>query len=450
MKLPEPQVSKLPLFEKKPETSVFGQVRFDGMQYLTPLSDSPHLTFSNLLSARLSVLKETPRYDLAADVSGGTFFVKTQSHFVVHEVFATTRFQPQLRGTFGRKKSPWNDMDRRWQMAVWQPHFAIDALRPDDQGLTGFFLNWKGENAEVIGFASPIYIPTMGPEIREEGGSIVSDSRWYRAPSSEFNFNERINSIVYDLDIPDTAKLVTQQSVALSGVFGKRNKGWWSQVSAGYKPVNDLILERSAFKSLTEDVVDVTVRPQVTYHALASVDVGYATENAKVVFSYLQDQPEEKRPPRDSSIQKLMAMKAYSAAVDFVVDDFLERSFAVQMSYLKVDGGKIVDITEDGSPDDITLFDRRQKFNDAVQMRLEGQLASLQRKPLVARLKWLYDFEQQGSLFNTEFLYYPNQKWALVMGADILGVNDEESGSSQFLNQYRANDRVYGGMTYVF
>jgi hypothetical protein len=68
----------------------------------------------------------------------------------------------------------------------------------------------------------------------------------------------------------------------------------------------------------------------------------------------------------------------------------------------------------------------------------------------VTRFKYLYDSDQRGSLVNTEFLYYPDQKWALVAGADILGVQDESYKPSSFLNQYRANDRFYGGMTYVF
>lgn len=435
--------------EIKSSTSVFGQVRFEGMQYLTPLDESPNLTYSNLLSARMSLHRDGDYIDSAADVSAGTFFIRNQTHLVVHEAYASLKPYP-VKGYAGRKKFAWSDMDSRWQMGLWQPRFAIDTLRPEEQGLTGFFANWQGEKIEILGFASPLYIPSMGPDIREEGGSLISDSRWYRAPSSQYNFNDRINSIVYDLDIPDAAKLVNQQSVGISGRYGDRELGPWLAISAGRKPVNDLILTRKAFKSTSEDKVDVTVAPEVTYHNITSMDFGYSLKRLKLTLSYLEDRPDEKRPEEDGSIQKLLPLKAYSVSMDFAINEFFNRNFAVQLGYLKVDGGGIQDIISDGTPDDFTLFDQRMKFTDALSVRVEGQLASIQRKPLVSRLKWLYDYDQQGTLLNAEFLFYPSQKWALIMGADILGVQDEGKDVSDFLNQYRANDRVYGGMTYVF
>lgn len=431
-------------------THVYGQIRMEGMQYLTPIPKAPQLSYSQLLSVRLSALKETSWVDMVADVSGGTFFTRGQSHILVHEVYLASHGSGPVKGYLGRKKKDWSELDRRWQLGLWQPKFAIDALRPEEQGLSGLFLDYNTQAAEVLVFASPLFIPSVGPDIREEGGGLVADSRWYREPSRDYDFNNRINNINYDLDIPEAAKLAAQGSVAVMTRLGSKEKGPWFVASAGYLPVNDLVLKRKNFKDVAQDKVDVTVSPEVTYHGVYSADLGYSFENLKSSISYLQDEPREKLPDTEWSIQKLDTIRAYSAALEFSLANFLSRTLAFQLEYLRVNGGEIVDITSNGQPDDFTLFDQRLKFTNALSFRVEGQLASFFRRPFVTRFKYLYDYDQRGSLLNAEFLYYPSQKWAVVMGGDVLGVQDETYRISGFLNQYRANDRFYGGMTYVF
>lgn len=456
LQLSQPKTSQSPLVEeskfqlRETKTTVVGHLRVEGMQYLTSLPDSPQLNFSNLLSARVSAYRERPLFDLAADVGGGTYFIKGQSHLIVHELFANLKPSQNIRTFAGRKKAQWSELDRRWQLGLWQPYFSLDLLRPEDQGLTGLFYQHRNSDFEFLVFASPVFVPSMGPQVREEDGSLVSDNRWYRAPSSNYNFNNRINSISYDLDIPDIARLVTQESLSASIRAGDRLQGAWLQVAAGYKPVNELQLKRKVFKAISEDKVDVTVSPEVAHHGIFSMDVGYSYNRLRWALSYLEDRPSIENPDEDWSVQKLEPLQAYSASLDFDIENFLSKSFLVQLSYLKVEGGGIVDVTSDGSPDDITLFDQRLRFSDAVSVAIEGQLSTIYRKPLVSKLKWLYDYDQQGSILSTEFLYYPSQKWAFVMGADILGVQNDQIETSSFINQYRANDRVYGGMTYVF
>jgi hypothetical protein len=214
--------------------------------------------------------------------------------------------------------------------------------------------------------------------------------------------------------------------------------------------VNELILKRQNFKDISQDKLDVTVSPDVAYHNIRSIDLGYTFESAQASISYMEDDPGVKTPDTDWAIQKLQGIRAFSGALDFTLERVWGRTLAFQLGYFKADGGSILDIREDGSPDKVTLFDQRLQFTNAMSIRVEGQVGTFFRRPFVTRFKYLYDSDQKGSLINTEFLYYPNQKWAVVAGADILGVQDESYKTSSFLNQYRANDRFYGGMTYVF
>lgn len=436
------------------QNTVFGQIRLEGMQYFKDVPEAPQLTQSQFLSARLSLLgsfETLPSVQYGADFSGGTFFSRSQSSLTVHEAYlATSRLARETQVSLGRKKAQWSELDSRWQTGLWQPRSALDALRPEEQGLTGLFVDYNRPNFQMLGFVTPIFIPTMGPEIREEGGSLVSDSRWYRSPPATIGFNQQVNSLVYKLDIPEAAKLAVNPGAAVMGRIGSRDVGFWGAGAYGHKPVNDLLLRRQNFKATSSPTVDVTVSPDIAFHDIVSADAGYSGDTVQMVVSLLSDNPAEKRPDPDQSIQKLEPLQAYSANLDWTVKNLFSRSVQLQLGYLKVYGGGIHDIVADGSRDDYTLFDERLKFTNAATVGFQGSLFNISSRPLVTKVRYLYDFDQKGTLMSAEFQYYPKTEWALVVGADLLGVEDESYKPTSFLNQFRANDRVYGGMSYVF
>ncbi|RYZ64191.1 MAG: hypothetical protein EOP09_16330, partial [Proteobacteria bacterium] len=195
---------------------IYGNLRLEGMQYMTTLPESPNLTYSQFLSAQVSYIGETNWFENAIDFGAGTFFSRSQSHIAVHELYSSPR-TANYRVYVGRKLNGWSAMDREWNMGVWQPYFEIDALRPEPQGLSGLFFDVNRDNYQFLAFASPLFIPTMGPGIREENGALVSDSRWYRSPVTEQDFIGRPIPITYSLSVPETTKLASQQSYGVMG-----------------------------------------------------------------------------------------------------------------------------------------------------------------------------------------------------------------------------------------
>jgi len=447
--IPLPKLTSEVLLKGKTQHRVYGQLRLEGMKYFTEIPETPELTYSQFLSGQLSYVGETEWLENAADISAGTFFSLNQSHIVVHELYTSPRTQ-DYRVYVGRKKHTWSEADHDWNLGVWQPYFELDSLRPEEQGLTGVFFDVNREKWQMMMLATPIFIPSMAANVREENGGLVADSRWYHAPSRQADLiNDKPTTITYKISIPEAAKLAAHGGYAFHGRAGNKEKGLWLATSAGYTPVNQLLLKRNVKYQINKDV-GVIVSPDVTYHSVFSADMGYSVGNARATASYIQDNPKMVKPDPDWAIQELSGLRAYSAGVEWTTPKIFSRSILMQLSYLRVDGGNVQDVGSDGQPDDLNLYDQRMKFTNAMKIKVQGELARLFRRSLVTKFSYLYDKDQKGSMVNTEFLYYPSQAWAFVMGADILGTDDETVKPTGFLNQYRANDRFYGGMTYVF
>lgn len=438
-----------------PSQSVLSaEIHFESMQYLRDIPENPGLSKSQFLSVQFAAAgspNSIPSMSYKVDAGAETFFNSVESDYIVHEMEVTSHITNNVSVSAGRKKESWSEMDHRWQLGLWQPQFAIDTLRPEEEGLSGFFLNWSGSNFEVIGFLSPLYIPSQGPNIREDNGSLVSDSRWYRSPSSSFNFTpSATNRIDYHINVPNLSDIVMNPGSALSARLGKRDDGWWGESSWGHKPVNNLLLQRQIYKSVDQSVIVADIEPVVGYHDIVSADLGYSLPRIQASVSFLQDNPETKLPDSSSAIQRLNPLTAYSGQLDWTVPNVFDRSILFQFGYLKVYGGGITDIRSNGQADDLTLFNWRLAFTDAYSVGAQAQLARIMNKPLLTKIRYLYDIDQKGTLMNTEFQLIPASSWVVLLGLDVLGVDDESYRPDSFLNRYRGNSRMYGGMSYVF
>jgi hypothetical protein len=71
-------------------------------------------------------------------------------------------------------------------------------------------------------------------------------------------------------------------------------------------------------------------------------------------------------------------------------------------------------------------------------------------RQILGKWSYAYDWDQQGSLVGAELQLQVSREWLVLAGADLLGVENENLKPNSFLNQYRANDRIFGGLTYVF
>lgn len=441
----------------RPQGTVYNSnVRVEAMSYPTAIPESPQLSRSLLTSVDFKMAKDTENSQSKMDVSGGLYEGAGGSFLAVREIYTSGIFnQGTTVGSVGRKVEHWSQLDNDWQLGFWQPKFNLDSLRPQDQGLTGFFFKQTYNEAEVLLFASPIFIPTMGPEIKEKNGSLVSESRWYRTPSNSFALRGQQTRLVYALDVPDYRELVLKPAWGTRISLGNLKHGLFASLNYGYKPINSLLLKYKTSLFLPEEdpqTGEVLIRPAVGYHEISGMDVGYGFGPGKIVLSYLQDRPNQQLPSDNWVQQQPNAMKGFGVHMDsdVRVPGFFS-PVNLTAGYLRISGATIQDYDAEGNEQG-AIFDTRTNFTNAAMFKAL-MTTMVAKKRLDTQLKYTREFDQVGSIINAELNYFPTNQFALILGADALGpdkVNSQNDRDTRFLNQYRSNDRVYGGLNYAF
>ncbi|MFN8944368.1 MAG: transposase, partial [Pseudobdellovibrionaceae bacterium] len=434
-------------------------------EYLSTIPEQKELTRSQLASIQFAGernLNDSSQVIIGTDIYVGTHFARQSTQLALNESYVSVFVSPKAvqdeHLSVGRKLYDWSRVDRHWSLGLWESKLYIDAIRTESQGLTGFFYYNRGDSGSILLFASPMFIPSQGPEIREERGTLTADSRWYRTPSPQFELLGKVNKIEYNLDIPDRMSLAARPGAAVQLKLGDE-EGFFAQSSAGYKPVNELILERKNFKKIDSLELDVTVRPKTTYHQIVSLDVGFKNDEFQLSQSYLEEAPESQKAEKDWAIQRLSSIRALGTHFSLVLDpeknSLMRRIWNSQtefnFDYLKVEGGEITDYLANGQKDTLLLFDQRLQYSNSLRGKMKTTLGRLFKRPLGLQYSYLYDFDQRGSLIQSELKYEMTPSWVWILGADFIGVEDEEKSKvTSFLNQNRANDRYYAGMGYVF
>ena len=77
-------------------------------------------------------------------------------------------------------------------------------------------------------------------------------------------------------------------------------------------------------------------------------------------------------------------------------------------------------------------------------------MAQIGNQMLGLKTNWLYDREQVGSILSSELNIHLLNSLNIETGFDVIGTEDQKTENYGFLQNFQANDRVYGGLDYVF
>jgi hypothetical protein len=355
----------------------------------------------------------------------------------------------------GRKLYTWADWDSDWKLGVFQPRYTENGLRPKEAGFTGGFFDVHDEHWALTLAAMPVFVPDFGPHISVQDNQLTSKNPWFLSPPAHFLLTDTNPPTQGDIhyDIADHNAMQIASHGGAAGKLEYANGGYGSRWSYAYKPINQFVVSFPSGHPLavgaSGDFMMISVTPRVVYERVTnwdqSVTSGRWTLNGGVAY----DSP-VKNPGVDSSTsQQLADAWIVAASVTRRLEEAGPHGASVKLGFLKVNGGD-ADATGRFAGDG-SIFGRRFQFYEAYLLALKEELRSGLRFPLETEARVIYDRMQGGGVFSLSTGMNFTRAFRADLQLDVLGLLTSNAPINDgFLSDFRANDRLGLGVSYVF
>lgn len=384
-------------------------------------------------------------------ISGHAYFSTNQpllNYSHVDELYVGLKnFMGADEVKIGRYRQVWSTMDSFWRLGAWQPLFLWNYVKPEEQGLAGLFLRWKPANYTIDVFASAFFIPSQGPSFVLRNGNFESSSPWFSIPTQQIVIGSGRAVVKYNLHTPEVSDIVMNPSLGFNiRRDSNKDQSWW-MAGAAFKPVNHLGMGLKDNLRISTSELNVELYPYVQYHLLASAEFGYRMKKSDAILGVVGDFPKDVSLADDQS--GVQFQRSIMISPMYMYHFNSENLKSMTVSYIYRDTSE-VNYIGDVQVASAAHGADRYLFKNAASLAFNGLI--LNKFPLYLNMRSAYDFSLKGVLVTGEINYRPSANWSLTMGMETIGVDagDNFIEPRNAFAQYRLNDRVYGGINYVF
>lgn len=345
--------------------------------------------------------------------------------------------------TLGRKKQDWSRMDDAWALGVYSPRFLWDPIRPQKIGLTGAFYQYTYKGYQFTIFGSPLSIPERGFPIRQEGGQLTSSSPFYIPQYSSATLAGSEIPIRYQIQYPQMKQLLVNPNAMVKGrIQNTPGRGFWVQGMYGYLPIHQVNVSVEATYKPVEDIADVTIHPRVLMRHLVTAEAGYESRHIDFWSSATEERPVGQQAPARWNTPAWQPARILASGVTWKIkpEVFHMRTQAIYMT--EPNGSRANQTIQVDLPN---RFDYQRAGRIGFDYRPSDRFAY--------SLTQTYDARDLSSLHSLDVNYYKrfgtkqnDPMLALNVGADFFDSKTNEG----FVGQFKGNDRVRAGFSYVF
>jgi hypothetical protein len=434
--------------DAQPENPI---LKFDlrGLDYLS--DNQVDSSFQQNIEAQID-LKKTGSFFAESRAIVGSFSETKSSYVAVPELYVGLQDSPSKFISLGRQIHTASFVDSYYHLGLYNSYFTNDLINFTEQGLTGLHLQIANQFFGLRVGVHPLYFPNQGPQVREENGSLVSSNRWAPRPPAQFKFADQVKNIEYVIRDYEVSEIISNPGQVATFFVGSDLQRPYLRVSYAHHPINDIPLTRDTYAGALDSVGHVALFPVVTYHEVKSVDVNLDAGLFKSTLSYVEDNPENKVADENETLQSLNPLKIYGLYLAADLTKFFRRQVRISLALADIYGGEIKDLMSNGEESAFTFSTQRTQYRKPVTLAVASELFFGKSKAITSEISWTYDQVFQGSLVSAQFKYPVLAQMSVNLGFDFLGVENELSGdtANNFLSKNQANDRVYGGLQYVF
>jgi len=411
-----------------------------------------------VLSANLNLEAQSSGFTYKVNpLVQGVVQAEDEFYFAVPEAYVQPRkIAPGFNLTVGRQKRRWSYLDEEFQLGVWQPQVRWDYLAPKQQGLLGVFFDWSlSPYVRFTFLTSPFFLPDQGPNFRLRDGRFTSANRWFVAPHSGvrmFNNTQFASDapLYFELDRPSEEEVIMNSTVGF-GIQVQGSGPYWTQINYAYKPRNQIHLGIECVQcvKIPQTEVRALIHTKVVKHHVLTWESGFDRVDDRAWLSVTGDLPQQSGFPETYAESELNTMIIAGGAYQHYLGKWVKPSW-MQYSYMRThvfrrsNGNSLV------ASNDVQSSGDRYHLSEVVAVDWRIQLHSQARDRLNWRNRYMYSVPEKGGVLTSNLDWTVNDvTWTL--GFDVLGADvAPDSKNAGMVSKYRANDRVYGGVSYVF
>lgn len=355
--------------------------------------------------------------------------------------------------SLGRKLERWSEWENDWRQGVFQPRYLENKLRPEFAGLTGVFASQELGPVKLTAGYMPIFIPDFAAHFWVENDKFVSRNPWFLPPASTFSFQNVAGDLRYSVNTPKTEKIVLNGGGIAKAEFAHKDL-YLARLAFAYKPSEQLLLgfpSRNQFQvRANEDFMSIEITPRVFYQRVVSADQVIKLNNWTVSASAIYENPQD-NIPKDFTTSTVAPAMIYGLGVSRPLEAEGPNAARLTLGALKIDGGDKPDRGDFAQGAGKTLFERRYQYYEAYSLGLSKPWRGLGRFPLETGAKLIYDRLQNGGVVSLSCGMNFSKEFRADLQVDYLGLlTGPAKIPDGFLADYRANDRIGVGMSYVY
>ncbi|MEY4615130.1 MAG: hypothetical protein RJB66_90 [Pseudomonadota bacterium] len=425
-----------------------GQVGSKSIFYLNDQYQNPDVRSVQLFEGRITREADESDFSLGIDLEGQFSHAQQGfNSFTANEFYF--RMDPLWSGTtlfLGRKRSHWSSLDDRWKLGLWQPNYRIDALNPHSQGLTGLFVDFKKDNWTLEFFGTPFFLPDHGPQMETRNGMFIKGHPWVQYPPSEVVIKGIATPAYYRVDKPSIPDVIVNTGYGFNFQVGDpESEGWMGRASWGYKPMNQLLLGFDGNLNLGSlEGLDVTIHPEVGFHKVASLDGVYRSEKWAMYFGILEETPDRTEFDLPWTFQNFDPAHFAGGGIEFFTG-----AFRIGLGAVHREGGRGI-VSGPRSEAAGTVLPERFQFRDLVKTEISYGKNLGSRWSYEISGEWKQELGEGSEIISGQGALWMGPFWKAYLGMDMLRTDNKIVSTMDFIEMYQANDRVYGGLQYVF
>ena len=368
------------------------------------------------------------------------------------EGIQTLPYFNSIYASIGRYKKNWSWIDSYWQLGLWNPRNVFDYFNPEELGIVGSAVTFKGDKWSLTSLIGGFFLPNEQSAMgQNKAGAFKSKSRWATPPASNLSLLDKKLNSYYWVQEPYLTNVLFQGSYLVKGFLGDETDKWVSFAYA-HKPLNQNFYRVKSGIKINESstpFLDNAIYHHSFKHRLVSVESGFRWNRWEVQLGLMNEDMDPINLPDNWMVPNVPDSVFFaSAALSLDFSPVSWNKNLIRTSYLKSWIKKSSRASLIGGNVDTLVSLMRFNLREGAAVDWSTYFSWNGREKLRSFLRYWYAIDQNGGWLQWKLSYFFHSQLQMMMEFVVIGSKENEKKG--FHSWYGNNDRLSLKVQYGF